>query len=216
MILLRAVSAPIVAPSVISEVMTNPTLDGENSANIETTLSICSNEYSEALTALNSDPWDISSWMILVEEVEHGRGGAAKIDETYQKFLEKFPLSARFWMKLTSYYIKSLESHQNPQQHQQLITDTFEKCVHKCRSVPLWRSYLSFIKKVSVDRVIAAAKANANGQPTQQQIDQYFEERKRNEQAYEISFENVGMAVDAADLWRFNDTLIKFSFSSLF
>ena len=167
--------------------------------------SICSNEYTDAVTALAVDPWDISSWMILLEEVEQGRGGAAKIDDTYTRFLDQFPRAARFWMKLTSYYSRNAESTTNIEEQLQLYNNlikTFENCLNKCRSVSLWRACLACVKRTSVDQVIAAAKAS-NAQPTQQLIERYYEERKKTEQAYEAALDNVGMAIDAGELWRY-------------
>jgi hypothetical protein len=60
----------------------------------------CSAECSEALFAIGTDCWDISSWMIFLEEVQMGRGGDVSLIEAYRRILEQFPRSAKFWKNL--------------------------------------------------------------------------------------------------------------------
>jgi hypothetical protein len=179
--------------------------------------SVCSNEYTDAVATLSVDPWDISSWMILLEEVEQGRGGAATFVESLSKFLERFPRAWRFWLKLISHYLRLLDNavkdrpaHSQSQSYSEFVqghplsatlVSTFDQCLQKCRSVALWRVYIAFIRRISIETISFPPSGPLSGALQQM----YVDERKKCEQAYEQAFLNVSMAVDAADLWRYGN-----------
>jgi len=92
------------------------------------------------------------------------------------------------------------------------IRDTFESCVYRCRSVWLWRAYISYVKSVTVDVVVSSILAISGGnthqlaaspallKPQQQEV--YVEERRKVEGVFEKALEWVGLAIEAAELWR--------------
>lgn len=99
---------------------------------------MCSAEYLESVDAIAADPWDISSWMLYLEEVEQGgAGGVVTVPMAYRRFLTQFPLSAMFWKKLIELYIKGSEYA--------LARDALDTCLNDCRNVDLWRLHLSLI-----------------------------------------------------------------------
>jgi cleavage stimulation factor subunit 3 len=142
----------------------------------------CSAECTEALSAIATDPWDISSWIIYLEEVEQGRGGTNDLNDAYNRLLTQFPRSAKFWKKYIEFNIPFNESKK--------IEELFNQCIEKCRSIELWELYLSFIKNTSI-------KSSQNAQP--EQIDL---KRKKIENAYEKAIANIGMAFNSYSIWK--------------
>jgi len=148
-----------------------------------TALQNCSTECSEALTAIASDCWDISSWIIYYEEVQQGRAGDITVVEAHERIIAQFPRSARFWKNLAEYYLKRGEND--------AAEDTFKKCLSKCRSVDLWKSFLSFLCNAFIDTM----RLNMP-------IEQHNQVRAKCESAFEEAVENVGLALGSFPLWR--------------
>jgi hypothetical protein len=140
-------------------------------------------ECSDALTAVSTDPWDISSWIIFIEEAEQNRGGSITAEDAYCKILNQFPRSAKFAVKLAEFYI-------NRGDKWTAVADTFEQYVAPCRCVELWKAYLDYMKKVTIDSVGI------------QQHEQYALERKRYEALFERAIDAVGMSLNAIVLWK--------------
>ena len=63
-----------------------------------------SDDYVESLQAVTSDPFDSSSWKILLDEIEAGRGGNADFGESMSKFLGYFPRAGGEWIRYADYY----------------------------------------------------------------------------------------------------------------
>jgi cleavage stimulation factor subunit 3 len=143
-----------------------------------------SNIYLDASESLANDAWDTEAWGIYIEEVEQGRGGTVTAIDAYTKFLAQFPRAMNVWKLLVDYYIDRSDFISAEQQ--------FSKCLLKCRSVELWLSYLSMIKKKSIDRF---TRDHGNDQ-------EYLIERQSYENAIEKAIDNVGMAIDSYPLWR--------------
>lgn len=113
---------------------------------------MCSAEYLESVDAIAADPWDISSWMLYLEEVEQGRaGGVITVPVAYRRFLAQFPLSAMFWKKLIEHYIKVSEFA--------LAREALNTCLDDCRNVDLWRLHLSLIKSSGKDTTFGCLEA---------------------------------------------------------
>lgn len=147
------------------------------------TLQNCSTECSEALTAIASDCWDISSWIIYYEEVQQGRAGNITVVEAHERIIAQFPRSARFWKNLAEYHLHRGEND--------IAEETFRKCLSKCRSIDLWKSYLSYLFNAFIDTM----RLNMP-------LEQHSKVRAKCESAFEEAVENVGLALGSFPLWR--------------
>lgn len=143
----------------------------------------CSTECTEALTAIATDCWDISSWIIYYEEVQQGRGGEITIVEAYERIINQFPRSARFWKNLAEYYLQRGEN--------ETAEATFNKCLSKCRSIDLWKSYLSYLFSAFIDTMRLSMP-----------VEQHNRVRAKCERGFEEAVENVGLALGSFPLWR--------------
>lgn len=144
----------------------------------------CSAEYTDAVEGITSDCWDINSWMIYLEEVEQGKGGSTGLSDAYNRFLSQFPMSATVWKKLVNHYTEKGQWKS--------CEETLDKCLVKCRSVSLWRSYLTVKKINTIDKI--------SNVPSQ--VEQYMQARSSYETAFDKAIENVGFSIDSFDIWR--------------
>lgn len=144
---------------------------------------ICSVEYTEAITAISADRWDISSWIIFYEEVQHGRSGETTIVDAYERIIAQFPRSARFWKNLAQHYVDNNELER--------AEETYRRSLYKCRNIDLWRSYLSHCTREFMEALRLAGSPEA-----------YAASRAKCEKAFEESVENVGLALGAYPIWK--------------
>ncbi|KAJ1425454.1 hypothetical protein B484DRAFT_420154 [Ochromonadaceae sp. CCMP2298] len=142
----------------------------------------CSAECSEALFAIGTDCWDISSWMIFLEEVQQGRGGDTSLAEAFERMLEQFPRSARFWKNLAELL---------SQDDVAKAEEAFKKGLFKCRSVDLWMSYMGCLLPPFRETLKLTVRT-----------EQYNTLRAKCNQAFEQACENVGLSLSAYPLWR--------------
>ena len=99
--------------------------------------SYSSTEFTEAMSAVTTDCWDISSWLICLEEAEQGRSGTTTVIDIYEQIVQKFPRSAKFWKNLTEYHLSN--------NCMELAEEVMKKSVTVCRSVELWVMYLNYV-----------------------------------------------------------------------
>ena len=132
---------------------------------------IQSEECIEALQAVESDCWDINSWILFIDEVESGRGGTITVPDAYSRFLDKFPRAAKQWKASAEYHVQHGEFA--------LAEESYSKCLMKCRSVDLWQSYIHMVQ----------LKAAVEGG------------QKLVEAAFEKAIDNVGMSIVSNPLW---------------
>eukprot|EP01038_Epipyxis_sp_PR26KG_P006635 gene6635-9109_t len=137
-------------------------------------------EYSDSLTAIAADSWDISSWIIYLEEVQAGKGGTTTITEAYNRILERFPRASQFWIKYIEYYINKRDFKE--------AEELFNRCLSKCRNVDLWKLYLSMIK----------SNIQLSGNDNQL----INEHRKKYELAFEKAIDSIGMFFESFPIWR--------------
>lgn len=154
------------APLPITIQSTDDVLESAESSAI-----IQSEECAEALQAVESDCWDINSWILFMDEADAGRGGAISVPDAYSRFLEKFPCAAKQWKALAEYHILRQEySH---------AEEVFKKCLSRCRNVELWQSYVQMVQ----------LKSPLEGS------------QRTIEAAFEKALENVGMSISSNPLW---------------
>jgi len=147
-----------------------------------------SEEYVEAAQGIQSDPYDYVSWLSLCEEVCNNRGGSATVTETYHKFLQQFPRSARVWLEFASWHEK--------QGDYKASEDLLETAVEDVRSVKLWLHYLKTVAHLSMGSASnSAASASASAADL-------GKGRRRVESVFEKAVESVGTAYDSAPLWK--------------
>ncbi|KAK9788841.1 hypothetical protein WJX73_000969 [Symbiochloris irregularis] len=126
---------------------------------------------------LDKNPWHANSWETLVEEVAPPSSPPSKIVQTralFEEVLAKFPTAANYWKR----YAEAEMAAGNQSQ----VKAIFNRCLLNCPSVPLWTSYLSFIKKVN----------DAKGS------DGLGEVRK----SYEYTLDRIGSSMEAGPLWQ--------------
>ena len=139
---------------------------------------IRSKECSEALQAIDSDPWDINSWLLFLHEVEEGHGGGLSVIEAYHRFLERFPRAAKYWKILAGYHVKA----KNYPAAEEVFVKAFAS---KCRNVELWLAYIAMIRA----KILNGGRESGH-------------DMKPVEVAFEKAVENVGTSLDAWALWR--------------
>jgi hypothetical protein len=144
---------------------------------------ISSAECVDALSAITTDCWDISSWIIYLEEVQQGRGGDTTIEEAYGKILAQFPRSAKFWLNLAQHYLSVGDVRH--------AEETFSKSVIVCRSIELWRAYLNHLTAIFQETLKYTV-----------QTEQYVTTRAKCETAFEQACDNVGLWLGAYPIWR--------------
>jgi cleavage stimulation factor subunit 3 len=148
-------------------------------------LSKSSPEYYESLEAIELDCWDISSWIVFLEEVEQGRGGGLSVTQAYSKILVHFPLSSMLWKKVVDYHILD--------KNYVLADEALSKCLAKCRSVELWQSYILLTKAKTVDSITLISSSTSG---------LYFSEHAKLVSAFERAVDSVGSSLGAAVLWQ--------------
>ena len=137
-----------------------------------------SKECSEALQAIDSDPWDINSRLLFLHEVEEGHGGGLSVIEAYHRFLERFPRAAKYWKILAGYHVKA----KNYPAAEEVFVKAFAS---KCRNVELWLAYIAMIRA----KILNGGRESGH-------------DMKPVEVAFEKAVENVGTSLDAWALWR--------------
>ena len=120
--------------------------------------SYCSTEFTEAMSAVTTDCWDISSWLICLEEAEQGRSGATTVIDIYEQIVQKFPRSAKFWKNLTEYHLSN--------NCMELAEEVMKKSVTVCRSVELWVMYLNYVVGLYNDIINNKVSATTNASTT--------------------------------------------------
>lgn len=120
--------------------------------------SYCSTEFTEAMSAVTTDCWDISSWLICLEEAEQGRSGTTTVIDIYEQIVQKFPRSAKFWKNLTEYHLSN--------NCMELAEEVMKKSVTVCRSVDLWVMYLNYVVGLYNDIINNKVSATSNASTT--------------------------------------------------
>lgn len=146
-----------------------------------------SDAYVESRQAIEMDAWDANAWFKMLDEVKSNRSGSFTVLEACEMFLKQYPRSSSVWML----YCDTLISLKKDQA---AIEEAFKKCLKQCRNVALWKSYLQYMKTVTVD---AAPREN------------YQLERKNLEHLYDICLESVGLVIDSDGIYQSYIAFIK-------
>lgn len=137
-------------------------------------------EFQEASQLVLVDCWNVTAWLTMVEEVEHGRGGSTATVEVYSQFLEQFPRATKIWKALVDYYLSKGETEK--------AEEAFKSCLTKCRNAELWVSYLAVVKRKTVDKISKYSEQYANA-------------KKSVEAAFERALESIGTTCEASAVW---------------
>lgn len=140
-----------------------------------------SGEFQEASQLVLVDCWNVNAWLIMVEEVERGRGGNTSTVEVYTQFLDQFPRATKIWRSLIEFYLRRDDVGS--------AEDAFKSCLNKCRSADLWISYLALIKSRNIDKISKHSEHYGNA-------------KKIVEAAFERAVENIGTMSEAGVVWR--------------
>lgn len=142
-----------------------------------------SDDYVESLQAVTSDPFDSSSWKILLDEIEAGRGGNADFGENMSKFLGYFPRAGGEWIRYADYYETKAKNLVEAEK-------VLGKSAESLRSVAAWLKYIDLVRKLAVDQH-GDGTAEAQGAI-----------RNAVGDAYERAAGNIGLAINSGALWR--------------
>ncbi len=179
---------------------------------------IGSEEYVECAHAIISDPFDYESWLSMCVEVEAGRGGSAEVRDTYNKFLNNFPLSSNIYSSLASWYEKNGDLNE--------AHILLEKNVKLVRNVKLWIQYLNILSTILSNS--SNNNSNSNGSSSSSSsstktkgttssgsgnvnnisiisVSKTIHDpigRKTMTKAFENALNNVGYCHDSYPLWR--------------
>ena len=145
-------------------------------------------EYSEARQSIELDVWDVNAWMILIDEVKSKRSGALTIIQACDMFLKQFPKCAQIWqLYCEALLADGLEAK---------AEEFYKKNTKSCRNVSFWKSYILYVKKITIDR-------------TSKTKDNYQVEKRKLESVFESALENIGLTIDSYAIWRMHIDFIK-------
>ena len=106
-----APAAPARAGSVPPPTTTGA-MDVDDGAGAKVPIVAQSEDCSEALQAIESDPWDATSWVVFVQEVAAGRGGpTVTLVDVYTRFLDRFPRAGKYWKDLAEYHVRTSQDY---------------------------------------------------------------------------------------------------------
>lgn len=145
------------------------------------TSSVMSEEFTEAQAAIINDKWDTYNWLVYIEEADNYRSGSTSIAEAYQKFLQQFPRSGKFWKTLADYYVRTNDL--TSAEH------IFSKSLLKCRCVSLWQSYITYVKKKQVQ---LRNECNLSKD----------DEKKNIVTSFELALSNIGLFTESDEIYR--------------
>lgn len=141
-----------------------------------------SEEFSEAASAVAADLWDVSSWMILLTEVQLGRGGEKTFPDICAEYLLQFPRSADIYQRLGAYYI---ERDQLDEAYSVLA-----KGCRACWNIDLWANYLTLLRT----KFIELQKVP--------QTEAIIQQRQQAEIEFQTAVDTMGWSVDSYLLWK--------------
>ena len=142
-----------------------------------------SDDYVESFQAVTSDPFDSSSWKILLDEIEAGRGGNANFAESMSTFLGYFPRAGGELIRYAEYY-------ENKEKDLVQAERVLGKSAESLRSVAVWLKYIDVVKKLKIEQH-GESTAEAQGAI-----------RNAIQDAYEKATGNVGLAINSGALWK--------------
>lgn len=142
------------------------------------------------LQRLEAEPRDAEAWLTLLADSESRLAEASpdwgidEVRQTYEKFFEVYPNAARQWQA----YIDLELGLSNFAQVEQLFT----RCLRSTPSVSLWRSYLSYTRRVNP---LPAPSTTGDEEGERGRV------RKLIEEAFEFATRHVGMSRDSSEIW---------------
>lgn len=146
---------------------------------------IGSEDYIDALQSIQQDPYDTSSWLLLLDEVEGGRGGEVTFPDTVTRFLQQFPRASSAIVRLASYY---------ELQHNDLKSAE-EVCalhVSDMRDVSLWEKYIDIVNKQATQQKKSGLEST----------DSIAASREKLEKIYDDAIDNVGVFINSGTIWK--------------
>lgn len=141
-----------------------------------------SDEFAEALASVSVDPWDVSSWNVMIEEVQAGRGGGRTFPQICQQYIAQFPRAAKAYERLADFYLKDGKAD--------AAHALLAKGCRDCWSIDLWAYYLGLLKRKFAEYQRA------------QQTEEIQKQRAAAEAEFQAAIERMGWSVDAFALWR--------------
>ncbi|CAO1612636.1 unnamed protein product [Parajaminaea phylloscopi] len=142
------------------------------------------------LARIEEEPRNAEAWLTLLADSESRLAEGSpdwdveQVRQTYEKFLEVYPNAARQWQA----YIDFELGLSNFAQVEQLFT----RCLQSTPSVSLWRSYLSYTRRVNP---LPPPNTNGDEEGERGQV------RKLIEGAYEFATRHVGSSRDSSEIW---------------
>jgi cleavage stimulation factor subunit 3 len=147
-----------------------------------------SSEFADARQSVENDPWDVDAWKMMLNEAKQNRSGTTTLTEVCDMILKQFPKSGQVWQL----YCETLVNTGNDIK----ADDCYKRALRSCRHVGLWKSYLTVMKRKTVDRI---PKTHEN----------YPSERRNLENMFEQATENIGISIDSNLVWRMYIDFVK-------
>ena len=156
------------------------TLMNVNQSEVEKVKPASSN-FLESEQNIQTDPWDISSWSMYIEEAENNRSGNVLLTAAYEKYLSQFPRDSTTWVKYATHYLDKGDMV--------AAEDVFKRSLKFSNSIITWEAYLKLIKRRSVDKV--------------SKYSDFFEsEKKIMNNSFEKAIDAVGKSIRSSSIWR--------------
>jgi cleavage stimulation factor subunit 3 len=152
-------------------------------SNLAPVSATASEDYIDAWSFVQSNPNDVNSWKIYTAEIRSGNHGSASIADAYKPFFALFPRAySIYW----DYIATCLDTHRYHE-----AEELFQKSLTKARNPHLWILYTNYLRN-------AKHRLDVVGRP----LDDYNNDRKTIESAFENAIENVGSSLNSYPLWK--------------
>lgn len=155
----------------------------------ELDLSTPAGRRSHLLARIKTEPRDAEAWLTLLADAESRLASedstwdVEQTRQTYESFFEVYPAAARQWQ---AYIDLELNLSNFPQ-----VEQLFMRCLRSTPSVSLWKSYLSYTRRVNpLPPPSSGEEEGERGRV-----------RKIIEEAYDFATRHVGMSRDAGEIW---------------
>lgn len=140
-------------------------------------------EFIDALQTVETNPNDVNAWNVYLAEIKRNNHGNLTLSDAYKPFFQIFPRA--YWV-YCDYITACLEKNLYSE-----AEEVFTKIVFKkSRNIQLWIMYTNYLKSIKYPDRIGKS------------LDDYINERKLIESAYEQSIDDVGGSFNSYPLWR--------------
>ncbi|KAJ3117094.1 mRNA 3'-end-processing protein rna14, partial [Nowakowskiella sp. JEL0407] len=132
----------------------------------------------EVRAKIHDDPWNMDSWNEFLNSANK-TDDLATIRQAYEELLAQFPSTSKFWISYVEFEQKNKAYDK--------VEAIFNRCLRPVPSCDLWKSYLSYIRRMHAPGVIPPDRKN--------------EAHAVVEKAFEFVLNNVGSDKESGVIW---------------